>query len=50
MTSVNPIDPNSIRLTGENSFIRLVEGEDQTTRSSHWRVLYSPSGAGMCSF
>ena len=46
MTSANPVDPNSIRLTGENSFIRLVEGEEQTTRSSHWRVLYSPAGAG----
>ena len=46
MTSANPVDPNSIRLTGENSFIRLVEGEEQTTRSSHWRVLYSPTGAG----
>ena len=46
MTSANPVDPNSIRLTGENSFIRLVEGDEQTTRSSHWRVLYSPGGAG----
>ena len=46
MTTANPVDPNSIRLTGENSFIRLVEGEEQTTRASHWRVLYSPSGAG----
>ncbi len=46
MTTANPIDPNHILLTGENSFIRLVEGEEQTTRSSHWRVLYSPSGAG----
>ena len=46
MTSANPIDPNSIRLTGENSFIRLVEGEEQTTRTSHWRVLYSPGWGG----
>ena len=46
MTSANPVDPNSIRLTGENSFIRLVEDGEQTTRTSHWRVLYSPGGAG----
>ena len=46
MTSANPVDPNSIRLTGENSFIRLAEDGEQTTRTSHWRVLYSPGGAG----
>ena len=48
MSTTNPTDPNQIRLTGENSFIRLVqeEGGDETTRVSHWRILYSPSGAG----
>lgn len=46
--STNPTDPNQVRLTGENSFIRL-QGESggaQTTRASHWRVLYSPAGPG----
>ena len=35
-------------LTGENSFIRLAheEGGAQTTRISHWRILYSPAGPG----
>ncbi len=46
MTS--PIDPAEIRLTGENSFIRLSPqaGGPQTTRTSHWRILWSPGGAG----
>jgi hypothetical protein len=41
-------DPNQIRLTGENSFIRLGTDPDAplTTRTSHWRVLWSPAGAG----
>ena len=41
-------DPNQIRLTGENSFIRLSHEADGllTTRSSHWRVLWSPAGVG----
>ena len=48
MATTNPTDPNKIRLTGENSFIRLTEqsGETQTTRASHWRVLWSPGGPG----
>ena len=48
MTAANPTDPAEVRLTGENSFIRLSqqEGADQTTRASHWRVLYSPGGPG----
>ena len=48
MATTNPADPNKIRLTGENSFIRLAElsGEKETTRASHWRVLWSPGGAG----
>ena len=46
MTS--PIEPAAIRLTGENSFIRLSPepGGEQTTRTSHWRVLWTPAGAG----
>ena len=46
MTS--PVDPVQIRLTGENSFIRLAqeEGGAQTARTSHWRVLWTPAGAG----
>ena len=41
-------DPNEVRLTGENSFIRLApsEGQDETTRTSHWRILASPAGPG----
>jgi hypothetical protein len=44
----NATDPNQVRLTGENSFIRLVEtpGGPETTRTSHWRVWLSPGGAG----
>ena len=46
--STSPIDPNQVRLTGENSFIRLLleEGGPQATRVSHWRVLWSPGGPG----
>jgi hypothetical protein len=41
-------DPNNVRLTGENSFIRLHREPDgpQLTRVSHWRILYSPGGPG----
>jgi hypothetical protein len=41
-------DPNEVRLTGENSFIRLHLDEDgpESTRTSHWRILHSPGGAG----
>ncbi|PKB72202.1 MAG: hypothetical protein BZY87_01520 [SAR202 cluster bacterium Io17-Chloro-G6] len=48
MATTNPTDPNKIRLTGENSFIRLSDpsSNQETTRSSHWRVLWSPGGAG----
>ena len=47
MTTASPVDPAEVRVTGENSFIRLVDGNNnQTTRASHWRVLYSPSGPG----
>ena len=46
--TTSPTDPNQVRLTGENSFIRLSqdEGATQTTRSSHWRILLSPAGPG----
>ena len=42
------VDPNEVRLTGENSFIRLAESEgaDPTTQVSHWRVHLSPMGTG----
>ena len=48
MTASNTIRPTQVQLTGENSFIRLAqeEGGTHTTRVSHWRVLYSPKGAG----
>ena len=48
MTTSNPTDPNQVRLTGENSFIRLslAENAPNTTRVSHWRILLSPAGPG----
>ena len=50
MTS--PVDPNQVCLTVENSFIRLslAPGAPETTRASHWRVLWSPAGAGHALF
>jgi hypothetical protein len=41
-------DPHQVCLTGENSFIRLAHAADGplTTRTSHWRVLWSPAGVG----
>jgi hypothetical protein len=44
----NATDPNQVRLTGENSFIRLRHEENgpETTRGSHWRILWSPAGQG----
>ena len=41
-------DPNQVRLTGENQFMRLhTEAQGpMTTRASHWRILLSPSGPG----
>jgi hypothetical protein len=52
MTTPNPTDPNQVRLTGENSFVRLAQqpGGPHTTRVSHWRVLWSPAGAGHALF
>lgn len=41
-------DPNQVRLTGENQYMRLHAAENgpMTTRASHWRVLLSPAGPG----
>jgi hypothetical protein len=41
-------DPNRVRLTGENQYMRLHSEENgpMTTRASHWRVLLSPAGPG----
>jgi hypothetical protein len=43
-----PVDPNDVLMTGENSFIRLSldGGTTLSTRVSHWRVLWCPAGAG----
>ena len=45
---VDRTDPNQVRLTGENSYMRLhtTENGPLTTRCSHWRVLLSPTGSG----
>jgi len=50
MTS--PVDPNTVLMTGENSFIRLSAdgGKTQSDRVSHWRVLWCPAGAGHALF
>jgi len=41
-------DPNQVRLTGENQYMRLhtEASGPMTTRCSHWRILLSPSGPG----
>jgi hypothetical protein len=46
------VDPHDVVLTGENSFIRLSNdgGKTVADRVSHWRVLWSPSGAGHALF
>ena len=40
------VDPNKVRLTGENSFLVLseVQGGDPTVQNSHWRIHHSPKG------
>ncbi len=45
-------DPNQVRLTGENQYMRLheEEGGPMTTRCGHWRVLLSPAGTGHVMF
>ncbi len=47
-----PVDPNDVLMTGENSFIRLSTdgGQTQSTRVSHWRVLWCPAGQGHALF
>ncbi len=47
-----PVDPNAVLMTGENSFIRLSTdgGQTQSTRVSHWRVLWCPAGQGHALF
>src|SRR5437016_12069014 len=46
------VNPHQLILIGENSFIRLSSdgGRTASTRCSHWRVLWSPSGAGHALF
>jgi len=48
----NPVDPNEVMMTGENSFIRLSSdgGSTVSSRLSHWRVLWCPAGAGHALF
>ena len=48
----NPVDPNEVLMTGENSFIRLSRdgGKTLETRASHWRVLWCPAGSGTVLF
>ncbi|MFQ6029772.1 MAG: hypothetical protein ACE5Q6_20020 [Dehalococcoidia bacterium] len=45
---VSGTNPNRVRLTGENNYMRLHSEENgpETTRASHWRVLVSPGGPG----
>ena len=47
-----PVDPNAVLMTGENSFIRLSAdgGKTHSSRVSHWRVLRCPAGAGHAMF
>ena len=41
-------DPNQVRFTGENQYMRLHEAAEgpMTTRCGHWRALFSPAGPG----
>ena len=45
MAKPQPVDPNDVVMTGENSFIRLSSDGGKTVkdRVSHWRVLWSPA-------
>lgn len=47
-----PVDPNDVLMTGENSFVRLSldGGQTLSTRVSHWRVLWCAAGAGHAMF
>jgi len=46
------VNPHELILIGENSFLRLSTdgGRTASTRCSHWRVLWSPAGAGHALF
>src|SRR5262249_17895486 len=46
------VNPHELILIGENSFLRLSTdgGQHASTRCSHWRVLWTPSGAGHALF
>ncbi len=46
------VNPHELILIGENSFVRLSTdgGKSQSTRCSHWRVLWSPAGPGHALF
>jgi hypothetical protein len=46
------VNPHELILIGENSFLRLSTdgGQTASTRCSHWRVLWSPSGSGHALF
>ncbi|HUK63161.1 MAG TPA: hypothetical protein VLV15_07510 [Dongiaceae bacterium] len=48
----NPVDPNEVLMTGENSFVRLSHdgGKTLADRASHWRVLWCPAGSGTTLF
>ena len=47
-----PLDAHQVLMTGENSFIRLSHdgGTTMSDRTSHWRVLWCPAGAGHALF
>jgi hypothetical protein len=46
------INPHELIMIGENSFVRLTtdNGQSASTKCSHWRVLWSPAGAGHALF
>ncbi|MGH2360675.1 MAG: hypothetical protein ACRDGM_09080, partial [bacterium] len=48
----SPVDPNTVLMTGENSFVRLSSdgGTTTTDQFSHWRVLWCPAGPGHALF
>src|SRR5712671_812031 len=52
MAEVQMVDPHDVVLTGENSFVRLSHdgGASVSDRVSHWRINWSPAGAGHALF
>jgi hypothetical protein len=46
------VNPHDLILAGENSFVRLSTdgGKSASTRCSHWRVFWTPAGAGHALF